>query len=408
MNESKRDEGKIRYRNPTALQPEELEELLERFVRLATLICDVPVAMVNWMDENQQKTLAAEGIAADQIPPGEGLCKKTLEMEEVFEVSNIQGDSHFEDCWYLRCEPPLVFYAGIALVDSAGRRMGTLCVMDYESRRLSEKQRTGLQELGSEAAERLELYEDFWQVTYAAEQKNELMRVVSHDLRNPIMGIVSAADMILTESEIDEGMNKDILGIVKNSGEQMYAVVSEFLDNELGSFDRVSNQPETLDPVSLLRQIVRLYQFMARSKQITVDWSIEGELPMVKIDKRNFFQIIGNILSNAIKFSNRNSTVGIRIQFEQQQNDEGTLIVSVKDEGIGIPKDLQNNLFELNGEGRKGTAGEPSYGLGLYIVKKLLDVCDGSINIDSTVEQGTAVEVQLPVEVSAVNEVGQD
>ena len=118
----------------------------------------------------------------------------------------------------------------------------------------------------------------------------------------------------------------------------------------------------------------------------------ESEHVFVNSDDVKFLQIINNLLSNAVKWSPAGSTIEIGVQESAEQ-----VVVSVSDRGVGIPEQLQAHVFQRNSiASRPGLNGEKSIGMGLYIVKKLVNLLQGNIWFESKVNEGTTFFIRLP------------
>jgi signal transduction histidine kinase len=121
--------------------------------------------------------------------------------------------------------------------------------------------------------------------------------------------------------------------------------------------------------------------------------SLVGSDAMVQGDRDKLWRVFNNLISNAIKFSPEKTEIIVDLQLNGE-----TVIVCVKDEGIGIPEHIADKLFDMSGEAkRRGTAGEPSFGLGLGISKQIVESNNGRIWFENVKPQGTAFYVSLPL-----------
>jgi signal transduction histidine kinase len=149
-------------------------------------------------------------------------------------------------------------------------------------------------------------------------------------------------------------------------------------------------QGEQLDLEELLQYCVTLLQHKASEKQQQI---VLHSMPAtITGDREKLWRVFSNLIGNAIKFSAERGLITIRME-----SIENNILVSVQDNGIGIPAELQENVFDLSGKAkRKGTAGEASFGLGLVICKQIVELHNGKIWFATAQGSGTTFYVQLP------------
>lgn len=373
------------------------EEAFDGLTRIASRLCDSRVSLINLLDADRQWTKSAHGTEITEISRNKSVCQYTILKDEVLEINDLRDDKRFRDAPYVKGDPNYRFYAGAQLVSSNGYALGALCVLDTEKKTLSEEQKMDLKALADEVSARIELRKRQKELEALNQQKSELMSVVSHDMRNPLMGIIGAADFMLDETGETREKRLELVEIIKQSAERLLQIVTELLDSEMVRFQNMQVNPVPCHPAESVREVLRLYEFSAENKQLDLELSQQSSIPEVMIDEQKFTRVIANLVSNAIKFTPRGGRVEVRLDLEGDE--DGTLRAVVSDTGIGIPKDELSSLFERReGDGRAGTDNESSYGLGLYIVKQLVDVCGAEISVDSRPGEGTSITVVFPAE----------
>jgi signal transduction histidine kinase len=133
---------------------------------------------------------------------------------------------------------------------------------------------------------------------------------------------------------------------------------------------------------------------VAFNKKVTLRLKNASNLPKVTLDAQKIGQVLGNILSNAIKFTPRGGSIEVSAGLPNDHN----IRLEVRDTGIGIPPEHLDTVFEKFGKHqRKGTEGERGTGLGMPIVKRFVELHNGTVAIDSVVDKGTTITVELPV-----------
>ena len=217
------------------------------------------------------------------------------------------------------------------------------------------------------------------------ELKNKFLGMVSHDMRNYLAAIKGYSQILKEDKEeLPEETQDQFLSFIFKSSENMLKMVNDLLDVsviESGKL-QLDLQPESLK--SLVNHHIMINQFFADKKNICLQSELP-DVPECRIDSNKIGQVIDNLISNAIKFSESGTTIFISLK-EQ----EGKLIFSVKDEGPGISDVDQAKLFQhFQKLSARPTAGESSSGLGLAISKKMIQAHDSCLNVTSQLGSGT-------------------
>jgi signal transduction histidine kinase/tetratricopeptide (TPR) repeat protein len=224
----------------------------------------------------------------------------------------------------------------------------------------------------------------------AREQENaSLLKVIMHDLKNPV-GNISAIAGLLMDEDYDSEQRKSMYQMINNASGQAFAIINQLLENKN---KEGLNPLQTIptDVPALLMECVDLLQFKALNKRQRFK---VGRIPpgTAQLDREKIWQLFTNIIDNAIKFSPEKSVINISAT---RTND--TFTIAVKDNGIGIPPELKEKIFQMNTDaGRPGTAGEPSYGLGLSISRKIAEMHNGKLWFESEPGKGATFYVSLP------------
>ena len=217
---------------------------------------------------------------------------------------------------------------------------------------------------------------------------SRVIKMVAHDLRNPISTINMISELInpaMPREEVQE-----LTDIIKSLSKNCFELIDQLLHADLNEAQQMMKSK--LDLNSLLSQCVRLLNFKAKEKQQQIIFSNRNEF-MLFADADKLTRVITNLVMNAIKFSPEDSIIQIKT-FLKGRN----AIMAVIDQGIGIPVILQNRIFDpFTTAKRPGTKGETTFGLGLYISKRIVEAHGGIIWFDSMPGHGTAFYVQLPL-----------
>ncbi|MBF0443974.1 MAG: hybrid sensor histidine kinase/response regulator [Magnetococcales bacterium] len=219
--------------------------------------------------------------------------------------------------------------------------------------------------------------------------KNKFLGVAAHDLRNPLTSLQGMSQLMLKIHLPEEKKIKFLQSINKTS-HQMLKLVNDLLDVSVIESGRFDLRSEMNNLSQLVAERVELISDIAKNKGITLISNL-ADLPDTQFDEDRIGQVVDNLLTNAIKFSNSESTVTLITR-----EVDGKIELSVTDQGQGIPADEINSLFgSFKKTSVKPTGGEKSTGLGLSIVKKIVEAHNGNIKVESEVGKGTTFLVSL-------------
>jgi len=221
--------------------------------------------------------------------------------------------------------------------------------------------------------------------------KERILKVVAHDLRNPISGIATLAGSVINRN-MPKKDERQSLALIEKASSNSLALINELLELDLGQ-KQLKLDKNATDIVEIIKHCVALIQLNADKKNQKLLLSAPQGPLMMNIDKDRIERMINNLLGNAVKFSR----LGEKIIVELQQKEKAVLIV-IKDNGIGIPAEMQDEIFNIfSGTRRNGTAGEKSFGLGLSICKQIADAHGGAIWADSENDAGSTFYAELPL-----------
>ena len=226
--------------------------------------------------------------------------------------------------------------------------------------------------------------------------KSEFLAKMSHELRTPLNAIIGFADLIGGASpQKREGRHLEYAGYISDAGNSLLYLVNDLLDLsriEAGKLDLVETEA---DLVELLESCIVDVVGTRSHESMKLVSSLEAQTVVVKVDPVRIRQIFNNLLSNAIKFTPETGQVTLTLG----RSDDGGAIVTVSDTGPGIDQDDMEKVFDpFHQAGDVLRRKQEGAGLGLSIVKALVDLHGGSLSVESRVGQGTAVHVTLPAE----------
>ncbi|PLK69556.1 PAS domain-containing sensor histidine kinase [Rhizobium sp. TH135] len=277
------------------------------------------------------------------------------------------------------------------LRDQERRLMNTISDLSA-SQRILERQKTEL----SDANEKY--LAEKQRAEAANKAKSEFLANMSHELRTPLNAILGFSEILLAGMFGPVGSPKyeEYAKDIHESGKHLLNVINDILDMSKIEAGQMKIRCETIDLCPLIEESMRLTAIPAEEKNITVEQRVEPGLSVVA-DRRAIKQILLNILSNAVKFTDDGGRIALRAR-----QVEGAVIVSIVDTGIGIPKSalgkIGNPFEQVQSQYAKSKGGS---GLGLAISRSLVALHGGSLKIRSREGQGTVVSLRIPDVVAA-------
>jgi PAS domain S-box-containing protein len=490
------------------------EQSFDDIAQLAMMICQVPIAVVSLVDKDRQWFKSCLGLNAAETHRDVAFCAHAiLNPQDLLEVEDATLDYRFVDNALVTGPPGIRFYAGAPLVTQCGLVLGTLCVIDYQPRKLLPDQKSSLMLLANQVVKLLELRESNQKIAEQAEKfstlylmspvaislnrfadgkfleanpellrilgyteseivnigfmditppkyesderkllddlcltgrygpyekhlvsksgdwipvicsgvlikkvsgelfiwsiiqdiserkridqlKNEFVSTVSHELRTPLTSISAALRMVLGGmlGEVPEKIN-ELLAVAAKNSQRLTLLINDLLDMEKLIAGKMIFEIKPSRVLPLVEQAVS--ENKAYADQFSVKYQINGgeNDRWVLIDHQRMQQVLSNLLSNAAKFSTKDSTVDINLTI-----DDKMLRISVRDYGQGILPEFQKRIFQKFAQADSTDARKRGgTGLGLAISKELVERMGGKIGFTSEVNQGSNFFAEFPI-----------
>ena len=244
--------------------------------------------------------------------------------------------------------------------------------------------------------QRIKLVEQNAHLERLNEEKNRFLGMAAHDIRNPLLAIEYFSKNLLDYFSGLSDKHYEEAEHIYTSARFIQNLVNELLDFSTIESGKTELDLQLHDPGVLINETTKLNRLLAQKKDISIITKVSLEPVKILIDGSKMLQVLNNLLTNAIKFSNRNSEIEIGAHLNNN-----TLHIWVKDQGQGIPDKEQENLFKpFVKTSVRSTEGEPSSGLGLAIVKRIIDAHQGQITVDSHVGEGTNFNLSIPFQLT--------
>ncbi len=223
------------------------------------------------------------------------------------------------------------------------------------------------------------------------QMKTDFINRASHELRTPLTTAILMADLLEGGTEQER---QQFLEILKQELNRQRLLLDDLLVAGRIESDRFKVHLSPLDVLPLIEEAVSSVQPQADARQIAIQLETAESLPMANADRQALLQVLLNLLSNAIKFSRPNSTIEI-----STRKVEKSIMIAVQDHGIGIPAQdlphISSRFFRAQNATQLEIQGS---GIGLYIIKEILEALGGCMKMDSVENEGTTVTVFIPLD----------
>ncbi|HVX49066.1 MAG TPA: tetratricopeptide repeat-containing sensor histidine kinase [Chitinophagaceae bacterium] len=302
---------------------------------------------------------------------------KSLEAE--YQMNLLRQDNKLKQLYFVIAAALLAFVAIILLL------------ILYFWRR-SRKHVHTLTQLNNQVNKQKELLEDtLGELEERNKEKDRILGIVAHDLRNPIAAISSLITILEDENEYNEEQSQ-VLELMQNACTNSIQLINEILDFAIKDNNSVDITMELVDVNIIARNCVRMLSFKAAEKKQKLQLLLSDSEEIIKANPAKMWRVLSNLITNAVKFSPSGAVIKV---ITGHGNDN--VQISVQDMGIGIPDNLKNKIFDTHTEAKRpGTQGEKPFGLGLSICKQIVESYNGKIWFETTVGKGTVFYISLP------------
>ncbi|HEX2979098.1 MAG TPA: GAF domain-containing sensor histidine kinase [Anaerolineaceae bacterium] len=367
----------------------DLDELLQRIISLACELSDAQAASILLYDEAtrqlyfQATTNIEEPLIRGINVPLEGsLAGWVVSNAQPVVVSDVHQDQRFFDNVEKTTQYSTHSLAGIPLVHKE-KVLGVLEVLNKNSGDFTADDQEVLMALGAQAAVAIENARLF--------QQTDLVAELVHELRTPLSSLYTAS-YLLQRPEISDAQRARMAATIHKEIQRLNDMASSFLDFARLESGRMVFHPSSFELLPLLEECQEIMQNKAEENQIKIEIHCAPDLPTLEADRDKMKQVVLNLLSNAVKYNRPQGSVTVSADATPTQ-----MRIAIQDTGIGISPDEVNKLgqkfYRVKGAERVASG----TGLGLSICKRIVESHQGSINVQSQVDEGTTFTVTLPL-----------
>ncbi|SMO81319.1 GAF domain-containing sensor histidine kinase [Gracilimonas mengyeensis] len=373
----------------------EMHKKLDDLTRLAAYVAGTPISLVNLLGANTQWTVSNFGLDVKQTPREDTACQYVVLQSTPLEVKNMTEDDRFKDKDYVLEDPSIRYYYGVPLTTPDGYNIGAMCVLDTDIRELSPEKQEFLRIIGNEVITRIEYEHKLKLMRNNMDELKEIQRKVSHDIRGPLGGIIGIAEILkgqAKEQKMDDFMK--LLELINRGGRSVLDLANDILSD----YEDESEVPDHQFTLPILQgKLMDLYQPQALSKDINFSVETGEKYQKAQFPKYKLLQILGNLITNAIKFTPKDGHVNVHLSIKQE-DETVSLTATVEDTGVGMNPEKIKEITSDQAKSTAGTSNERGYGFGFQLARHLTESMHGSLVVESVEGKGSKMTVEIPVD----------
>jgi signal transduction histidine kinase len=371
------------------------EREFDEITALASFICKTPISLISLIDEKRQWFKSKQGLSVNETARELAFCAHAINSpNELLVVPDSRKDERFYNNPLVKDAPYVIFYAGIPLLSDGGLPLGTLCVIDNTPREIEREQLEALQFLANQLSRLLDKRKQelkLQMIVKELENKNaslnNFVRIAAHDLKSPLHCITMLSELVMSENSCQlnyEGL--EMLTQIRNASTDLSGLIDGILKYSMDA-SIISKERRSFNLNGLIQSVISIVD-PNNFSTINLHFS---EKEQIFTNRTALEQILINILSNSIKYNDKDTTV-IDIEFNVESEYS---VLTITDNGPGISEDDKERIFEIFQTASKSDKfGRKGSGIGLATVKSLVSVLDGKVEVH-TQKQGLKTVIQL-------------
>ncbi len=361
---------------------------------LASVICDAPIALISFVDEERQWFKSHRGLSVSETLREYSFCAHAIASpEEIMIVEDSRIDERFKNNPLVTGDPKIVFYAGVPLINEEGFGLGTVCIIDSKVRTLSDDQIKALKALSTQVMNLLKVRKinfELEKLKLQLETRNkdleQFAMVVSHDIKSPLTTILLVNDIIKQNFTDKSGEQfNNLISRSNNSANKIKSLVDGILAYYQDNDSFIS--PEKIDINAFFES---LNNTITSAKKYIITHT--NDIDVLFFSKVQLEQIFYNLVNNSIRYNDK-EIVQINIALSE---DDNFYKFSFTDNGIGIARENHEKIFDLfTTLSEADNLGLRGSGIGLSTIKKIIENAKGSIAVSSELGLGTTFKFTI-------------
>ena len=394
------DPGRLAALHATGLLGSPPEDAFDRFTRLASSLLDTPLTAISLVERERvfiksQVGLGEPAASERYAPVDETFCKYIVDTTDPLIINDTRLDTRI--CGNPAVAAGALAYLAIPLVSASGHTLGTFCAVHDSPRAWSEHDIRVMIDLSASVMAEIELrmlscrlLEQYNQLRTAELQRDEMMQMLVHDLRNPLTSLLAGLSLIDGMSPLPP-VQKQALDIAQRGGDALLGMVNDLLEVGKHQAGQLQLERQETEPAALLAEAVDQVRHLASQAGVALTCHA-SDLPTCRLDADKIRRVLVNLLANAIQ----HTPAGGRVTLDAIRRADQQLELSVRDNGLGIPADQVDHIFNKFSSLRLKRHLGASTGLGLAFCKMVAEAHGGSLMVESTLGEGSTFRLLLP------------
>jgi signal transduction histidine kinase len=401
------EQARLKAIEKTSARSAQGDSALDELASTAADVFGAEVGLVTLVEEHEQSFLGRSGLdSMSGTPRSQAFCAYTILQSEVLVIEDAQQDDRVSDNPFVTGPPHIRFYAGAPIVLNDGHRAGSVCAISDTRNSVDATQRDMLVKLARLAARIIEDHGRLEDALSAARSrqteaenanraKSAFLANMSHELRTPLNAVVGFSETLKSEiyGSLGDARYQEHVEYIHSSAHHLRELIDDLLDLCKLDAGRYKFDPEELDLNEEANWALNLIAQKSEEKNLSLCVDLGDTSVPIYADRRSCRQILLNILSNAVKYTDDGGGITVN-EFAGRGGHVG---LTVADTGIGFDPESLDRLFkpfERAEEARKDA--RPGAGLGLALSRQLIEADGGYIEVASKPGEGTTVDLRWP------------
>jgi signal transduction histidine kinase len=385
------------------------EEEFDRLTQLATRLLHAPVSLISLVDDRRQFFKSVAGSVrepwgtARQTPLSHSFCKHVVADAAPLVVGDARADARLRENLAIP-DLGVVAYLGMPLETSAGRPLGSFCVIDDVPHEWSAADVELMRELAEVVVGRIELrilaramHSNYVELRKLELQRDELVHMLVHDLRAPMSSFIGGLELVASAQQLPAEYQR-FVRMALEGGEKLVGMVGDILDVSRAEAGRMTLDRAACAPADLVSSALDQVSAQAERRQVRLELRAPAGLPLLNADAGKLRRVLVNLLANAVQHTPDGGQVVVEAAAEEAPRQ---VRFSVSDSGQGIPEEVLGRVFEKFGRAAAKKYHGASTGLGLPFARMAVEAHGGRIEVQSELGKGTCFSFTVPTQAGA-------
>jgi signal transduction histidine kinase len=395
------DPERLKTLEASALLDSPAEDVFDRFTRMASRVLKVPVALVSLVDNEQQFFKSQFGLTEPLATQrctalSHSFCQYVVASSSPLIVDDARAHPLLRENGAIR-DLNVIAYLGIPLTTREGQTLGSFCSIDHHPRVWNDDEIQMMRDLAAFVVSEIELrllarhyQENYLKVRQLEVERDELVHMLVHDLRNPLSSMISGLEAARTPEFAQEA--DSFLDLATTSGRSLLHMINDILDVSKADAGRLTLETTPIDARELIELACGMVGELASYSGVKIEIDAQPGLPRLEADREKLRRVLVNLISNAIQHTPRNGRVTVSARTEADR-----MFFAVTDTGCGIPASAFGQIFEKFGKNVERKCARVSSGLGLHFCKMAIEAHGGHIALESEIGKGTTFRFDVPL-----------